>query len=60
MSQHRMNKLEVELILCGIKFMDRTFRLIDKGNDVWLLQMQYMEPDVDKPGSEPVMQGTRK
>lgn len=60
MSQHRMNKLEVELILAGIKFMDRTFRLIDKGNDVWLLQMQYMEPDVEKPGSEPVVQGTRK
>ena len=39
--------------------MDRTFRLLDKG-DGWLLQMQYMEEDVDKPGSEPVLQSTRK
>lgn len=55
-----MSKLEVELILASIKFMDRTFRVIDKGNDVWLLQMQYMEADVEKPDSEPVLQGTRK
>lgn len=55
-----MNKLEVELILAAIQFMDRKFRVIDKGNDIWLLQMQYMEPDVTKPGSEPELQGTRK
>lgn len=59
MSQHKMNKLEVELILCGVKFMDRTFRLLDKG-DGWLLQMQYMEADVLKPESDPELQSTRK
>ncbi len=59
MSQYKMSRTEVELILSGVKFMDRTFRLLDKG-DGWLLQMQYMEPDVDKPGSEPVLQSTRK
>lgn len=54
-----MSRTEVELILCGVKFMDRTFRLLDKG-DGWLLQMQYMEPDVDSSNPEPVLQSTRK
>ena len=59
MSQYKMSRKEVEEILSGVKFMDRTFRLLDKG-DGWLLQMQYMEPDIEKPGSEPVLQSTRK
>jgi hypothetical protein len=54
-----MTRKDVEEIVSQVKFMDRTFRLLDKG-DGWLLQMQYMEPDVDKPGSEPVLQSTRK
>jgi hypothetical protein len=39
--------------------MDRTFRVMEKG-DGFLIQMEYMEPNVEKPGSEPVRQGTRK
>src|SRR5271157_2999386 len=59
MSQYKMSRKEIEEILGKVKFMDRTFRLLDKG-DGYLLQMQYMEPDVNKPGSDPVLQSTRK
>ena len=59
MTQPKLTRQQIEGILSDLKFMDRTFRLLDKG-DGYLLQMQYYEPDVTKPGSEPVLQGTRK
>jgi hypothetical protein len=57
--QPKLSKEQIEGILGRIKFQDRTFRLLEKG-DGFLLQMQYMEPDVNIPGSEPVLQSTRK
>jgi hypothetical protein len=39
--------------------MDRKFLLLEKG-DGYLVQMEYFEADVEKPGSEPVSQKTRK
>jgi hypothetical protein len=59
MPQQKLSRWDVEEILSQIKFMDRTFRLLDKG-DGWLLQMRYLETDTDKPDSEPVLQSTRK
>ena len=59
MEQPRKTREEIQAIIDRIHFMDRTFRLLDKG-DGYLLQMRYMEPDVDKPGSEPTLQSTRK
>lgn len=59
MSQEKKTREQIQAIIDQIHFMDRTFRLLEKG-DGWLLQMQYMEPDVEKPGSEPLLQGTRK
>ncbi len=46
-------------ILSSIEFMDRKFLVMEKG-DGFLLQMSYMEEDVDNPGSGPVEQKTRK
>lgn len=59
MSQPKLNQEQIQAIVDKVKFMDRTFRVLVKG-DGFLLQMQYMEADVTKPGSEPVLQGTRK
>lgn len=59
MNQSKKSKEEIESIIGRIQFLDRTFRLMEKG-DGYLVQMEYMEPDVDKPGSEPVKQSTRK
>lgn len=59
MSQRKLTREQIESVLEQIKFMDRTFRVIEKG-DGFLLQMQYYEADVEKPGSEPVLQSTRK
>ena len=59
MSEPKKSKEFFESILSKIKFIDRTFLLMEKG-DGFLLQMEYLEPDVDKPGSEPVRQSTRK
>ena len=59
MTQPKLTRCEIEDILSKIKFMDRTFRLLQKG-DGYLLQMEYLEADVEKPGSEPVKQSTRK
>jgi hypothetical protein len=59
MGQERLTLGQIQSIVDKISFMDRTFRVIEK-QDGYLLQMQYMEPDVEKPGSEPVLQGTRK
>lgn len=59
MNQPKKTRQEIEVIINGLQFMDRTFRLLDKG-DGYLLQMQYMETDVTMPGTPPVLQSTRK
>lgn len=57
--QPRLTKLDVQLIVNKVRFLDRTILLLDKG-DGWLLQMEYMEPDVEHPENGPVRQATRK
>ena len=57
--QAAMSKQEVEEIIGQISFQDRKFRVLEKG-DGFLLQMTYLEPDVRKFGSPPVLQSTRK
>lgn len=59
MNQPKRTRAQIEHIISQVKFMDRKFRLLDKG-DGYLLQMEYLEADVEKPGSEPVKQSTRK
>ena len=59
MSQQKLTRADIEKILKDVSFKDRKFLLLDKG-DGFLIQMSYMEPDVEKPGSEPVEQKTRK
>lgn len=59
MAQERLTVDKIQAIVNQLSFMDRSFRIMEKG-DGFLLQMQYMEPDVEKPGSEPVLQSTRK
>lgn len=59
-TQPRKTRAEVLAILDDIHFNDRHFQLIEKSPDMWLLQMVYYEPDVEKPGSPPVRQSTRK
>src|SRR3954471_24314185 len=59
MSQPKLTKQHIQECLNGIKFQDRKFLLMEKG-DGFLIQMEYMEPDVEKPGSEPLRQATRK
>jgi hypothetical protein len=51
---------EIQTIIDKVKFKDRTFRLIEKADNVLLLQMSYLEENVNNPGSEPVLQSTRK
>lgn len=57
MSKLRLS--DVQSIIDNIKFRDRTFRVLEKG-DGFLLQMRYYEADVEKPGSFPSLQSTRK
>ena len=59
MPQTKLTRGQIENIVGQVKFKDRTFRVMEKG-DGFLLQMQYMEADVEKPGSEPMLQSTRK
>ncbi len=59
MSQPKLTRTDIEKILKDVSFQDRKFLLLEK-DDGFLLQMSYMEPDVEKPGSEPVEQKTRK
>jgi hypothetical protein len=59
MSQPKKTFQEVQDIIDGIRFRDREFKLMIKG-DGFLLQMSYYEPDVTKLGSPPVKQSTRK
>jgi hypothetical protein len=50
---------EISSIVKQITYKDWEFRVIEKG-DGFLLQVRFMAPDSDKPGSEPVLQGCRK
>jgi len=59
MSQNKLSREEIEKILKDVSFQDRKFLLLDKG-DGYLVQMSYMEPDVDNPEEGPVEQKTRK
>lgn len=59
MPQTKLTREQIENIVSRVQFKDRTFRVLEKG-DGFLLQMRYMEADVEKPGSEPMLQSTRK
>lgn len=59
MVQSKLTREQIQNILNAINFKDRKFLLLDKG-DGFLIQMEYFEPDVEKPGSDPVSQKTRK
>ena len=48
---------EVKAIVEGVQFMDRTFRVLPKG-DGYLLQLQYMEADIHTGKEE--LQSSRK
>ncbi len=50
---------EIKAIIARVRFLDRSFRLLRKGNG-YLVQIQYMEADVDVPGSKPTLQRGRK
>jgi hypothetical protein len=55
-----MSFADVRTILDQITFRDRRFRLLEKG-DGYLLQVEYMEADVDRPENPmPVVQRGRK
>lgn len=45
-SMARKTKTEIEEIVKRISFMDRTFRVLEKG-DGFLLQLSYYEPDIE-------------
>ncbi len=59
MSQPQLTREEIQNILKDVSFQDRQFLLLDKG-DGFLIQMSYMEADVDHPADGPVEQKTRK
>lgn len=46
-------------IVNRIKFMDRSFRVLEKGNG-YLLQLEYYEPDIDNPTGPTTLQRSRK
>jgi hypothetical protein len=57
--QPAKSRAEIRAIVDRVRFMDRTFRLMRKG-DGFLLQLVYKEPDVDDPDGTPVVQQARK
>src|ERR1700727_78061 len=57
--QERMTKQDIQTILDRCKFKDRYFKLLDKG-DGFLIQMTYLEPDIEHPNDGDVLQSTRK
>lgn len=59
MAQPKLTLAQVQEALSDVKFMDRKFLVMEKG-DGFLIQMSYMEEDVDNPGSGPTEQKTRK
>jgi hypothetical protein len=50
---------EIESILKDVSYRDWEFRVVEKG-DGFLLQVRFMAPDSDHPGSEPTLQSCRK
>lgn len=52
-------KEEIIEIIKKISFMDREFRLIEKG-DGYLLQIRYYEEDIENPNGPQVLQSARK
>lgn len=61
MSQPKLTKEHIQACLNDVEFQDRKFHLIEKvPGEVFLIQMSYMEPDVDHPENGPVEQKTRK
>ena len=60
MTQPRKTFDDVRRIVDAIRFLDRRFRLMTKG-DGYLLQLEYFEPDVDTPTDPtPKLQRARK
>lgn len=59
MSQQKLTREDIEKILKDVQFQDRKFLLLDK-DDGFLVQMSYMEADVENPDAGPVEQKTRK
>lgn len=59
MAQQKKTRQEILRIIDQIKFMDRSFRFLEKG-DGYLVQMRYMENDVEHPENGPQVQSTRK
>lgn len=61
MSQPKLTKEHIQACLNDVEFQDRKFILIEKvPGEVFLIQMSYMEPDVDHPELGPQEQKTRK
>lgn len=50
---------DIKAIISQISFMDRTFRILEKG-DGFLLQLQYYEADIENPTGPPLLQRARK
>lgn len=50
---------DIKAIISRVSFMDRTFRVLEKG-DGFLLQLQYYEADVENPTGPPLLQRARK
>ena len=59
MSQRKFTMKEIQDLLKKVVFMDRKFLVMKKG-DGFLLQMSYMELDVDEPEKGVCEQKTRK
>ncbi len=59
MAQRKYTLKQIENLLKKVSFMDRKFLVMEKG-DGFLLQMSYMEMDVDEPEKGVCEQKTRK
>jgi len=59
MSQPKLTIEYLQTALNDVEFLDRKFLVMEKG-DGYLIQMSYMEVDVDHPNDPPVEQKTRK
>lgn len=59
MNQPQLTWVDVDRILQQVSAQGRTFRLVPKG-DGFLLQVEYLEPDVQHPDAGPVLQRGRK
>ena len=59
MSQPKLTKEHIQACLNDVEFLDRKFHVMEKG-DGFLIQMSYMEADVEHPELGPQEQKTRK